>query len=435
MSNNVKVQDAESGHRVPVKTRVVDGVHIPVYDFNTDSANFDAFDRLRVSNPETLFDSKLIHNNGAQFYDDQEVSGGGMSSTWSQDTASVVMGVSDSTAGNRTRQSFMCFNYQPGKSQLILCTGTLQKSGGGAGITRGFGYVHNNNGLYLHDNEGTIQLVKRSYATGAAVNTAIDQADWNIDTMDGNGDSGIELDFTKSQILIIDFEWLGVGRVRMGFVIDGVLIYAHQFVHANNLEGVYMSTPNLPIRYWIDNDGTGGAAEIEHICSSVMSEGGTVDLGVPHTETTGVAFVNANTAGTVYAVYGIRLRSANLDSTVKIQNVHAMVLTSDDYYWELRLNPTVANAPTFADHDATSVIQVATGDTVNNPSNTTVTGGHVIDAGYVKGGNTVGSISEITRSQLRLGSAIDGTPDEIWLVVTPITANADVLGGISWLEL
>jgi len=57
-------------------------------------------------------------------------------------------------------------------------------------------------------------------------------------------------------------------------VVDGVPTYLHQFNHANHSAGVYMTTPNLPIRYEISNDGTGAAAEMECICSSVMSEGG-----------------------------------------------------------------------------------------------------------------------------------------------------------------
>jgi hypothetical protein len=228
----------------------------------TDSPSIDAFGRWRVSNPETIFDSKQLHDNAPLIYDDQEVSGGSTTSSHSTATASTTIGVGATTAGKRVRQSFMRFNYQPGKSQLIFCTGVLDKSGGGTGITRGFGYYDDNNGLFLQDKEGVIQFVKRSSTSGSPVDTEVNQSSWNIDTMDGTGASGITLDFSKAQILVIDFEWLGVGRVRMGFVVDGIVYYCHQFNHANSVSTVYMSTPNLPVRYEIDNDGTGAASTL-----------------------------------------------------------------------------------------------------------------------------------------------------------------------------
>lgn len=403
--------------------------------FQTDSANFDAFDRLRVSNPTTLFDSKQIHNDGGLFWDDQEISGGSTTSTWSQDTASTVLAVAATTAGKRVRQTFMRFNYQPGKSQLILNTGVLDKTGGGTGITRGWGYGDDNNGLFLYDDEGALKLVRRSYVTGSAVDTEYSQLDWNLDTMDGTGNSGVTLDMSMANIFLIDFEWLGVGRVRFGFVINGIIIYVHEINHANNIANVYMSSPNLPVRYWIENDGTGAASTIEHICSTVISEGGQQDLGTDHSQSTEATYVNANTSGTAYAVFGIRLKSANLDAIVKIIKISMLAATNDNYHWEVRINPTVAGTPGAWTDDTDSSVQYATGDVTNNPSGTTVTGGHIIDSGYVKSGSTAGDTTQNVTSQLRIGAAIDGTRDEMWLCVVPLAANADIYGGISWKEV
>ena len=78
----------------------------------------DAFGRLRTSEPYTIFDSKQIFDNQPLFWDDQEESGSGTTSVHDADAARTRIGVANTTAGKRTRQTFMRFNYQPGKSQL-----------------------------------------------------------------------------------------------------------------------------------------------------------------------------------------------------------------------------------------------------------------------------------------------------------------------------
>jgi hypothetical protein len=320
----------------------------------------------------------------------------------------------------------MRFNYQPGKSQLILCTGVLNQSGGGTGIKQAFGYFDDNNGLFLQNNEGTIQLVKRSSTTGSPVDTEVDQADWNLDTMNGSGNSGITLDFTKAQILLIDFEWLGVGRVRMGFVIDGNIYYAHEFNHANNINVVYMSTPNLPIRYEIENLGTGGASLLQHICASVISEGGIQQNGILRHKDSGVT--GSLSSGTTYALLGGRLKSTHLDASIIVENISVVVANTagGKAHWELRIGSTVAGTFTYADI-TNSAVQIATGGAAN-----TVTGGTEIDGGYV---TDTQSVNFSVPNALRLGSLIDGTPQEWQLVITPISNNITVDASVTWREL
>ena len=98
------------------------------------------------------------------------------------------------------------------------------------------------------------------------ITESVPQSAWNVDPLDGTGASGITLNLSAAQIAIIDYQWLGVGRVRTGFVIDGLPYYVHYFNHSNNptFKSVYMSTPNLPIRYDIQTDGT-NAGSLDHI--------------------------------------------------------------------------------------------------------------------------------------------------------------------------
>lgn len=411
---------------LPVK--VIDNVSV---SFPTNGPNFDAFDRLRVSNPQTLFGSKQCFESPTNFWDDQEVSGSGTSSTYLVNRASTTLNVSVTTSGRRIRQTYMRFNYQPGKSHMVLVTGVLSASGGGAGIVAGMGLYDDQNGLFARYNEGTLQFVKRSYVTGSAVDTAVDQNDWNIDKFDGSGPSGVILDVSKAQILFIDFEWLGVGRVRMGWMIDGIVYYAHQFLHANVINSAYMSTPNLPIRYELENDGSGAVSTLEAICSSVASEGG-LDLSGPvFSANLGVDSINANSIGTYYALIGLRPKTTHIGATIKVIVDNILALTNDNFLWEVRLNPTVAGTFTYNAISYTGV-EVALGDTSGNPSTNTVTGGQIIRSAYVTGGTA--ARNEVWTSR-HLGAAIDGTRDELVLCVTPLTNNLDITGGITWGEL
>lgn len=396
----------------------------------------DAFGRLNVGQPLTLFDSKQLHDSQSLFWDDQEVSGSGTTTSHSSARASTIIGVGASTAGKRVRQTFQRFNYQPGKSQKVLMTGVLGASGYGPGIEAGMGMFDDNNGVFINAVDGTIYMNIRSKVTGSVVDNAVAQSNWSEDPLDGTGPSGLALDGTKAQIWWCDFEWLGVGSVRTGFVINGRFIVCHIFNHANLINSVYMSTPNLPLRYYLENDGTGGAATLEHICSTVISEGGQRSLGQLHFASTasrsGNAHVDADVADTLYACIGIRLKTTTLDEVIELVNTSLLVETADNVEWTLLFNPTIAGTFTYNDYP-NSDVQIAYGATAN-----TVTGGTLVSGGFIHsgGGSSAGGAGESElRNAIRLGSAIDGTRDEFVLCVRPLSAGADVHAGIGWREL
>lgn len=391
-----------------------------------DSPSIDAFGRWRVSQPQTLFDSKQLYDNQPLFWDDAETAGSGTSSTHSANTASTTIGVSATTTGTRVRQTFQSFNYQPGKSQQVLMTFVLDKTGGGAGITRRVGQFNANNGIFLEDSAGTYKFVIRTYTGGSAsdANSAT-QSNWNLDKLDGTGTSGINIDFTKAQILIFDYEWLGVGRVRVGFVIDGKIYYAHEFLNANSYSSVYMSTPNLPLRYEISNDGTGAASTLETICTTVISEGGSQELGILRHKDSGS--ISSLSTGTTYAVLGIRLKSGYIGADISLQNISMIsTTTNDQLHWELKLNPTVAGTFTYAD-ETNSAIQTATGAATN-----TVTGGTNIDGGYL---STALPVTISVPNARKLGASIAGTVDTIVLCARPITNNITIQASMTWREI
>lgn len=385
-------------------------------DFAGGLGGVDSFGRQRMSNPEMIFNNKQIFDNQPLYWNDVEVSGSGTSTSYSANTASTTLSVSANTAGKRVRQTYMRFNYQPSKSQLIFMTGVLKKSGGGTGVVSRMGIFDDNNGIFLQRNGNSVSFVVRSSTSGSPSDSnSVTQANWNIDKMDGSGLSGITLDFSKSQILIIDFEWLGVGSVRVGFVVDGSVFYCHQFNHANLISGVYMSTPNLPIRYEIENSGSGVASSIECICSAVISEGGKEDLATNLYISTGNSAITG-TKNQNNAILGIRLKSAYAGCTVDIVNLAVLMASADIYEWSLVLNPNIAGTFTYSDI-TNSALQYAIG----NGSTNIASGGTIVAGGY---GN---SKSEITGDQLKnlikLGSSLSGVMDILVLCIYPLGAN------------
>jgi len=398
-----------------------------------DSPSIDAFGRWRVSEPHTIFDSKQIFDNQPLFWDDQEVSGGGTSSSYSQAGALTQIGVSATTAGKRVRQTFMRFNYQPGKSQFVLMTCRL--SAAPSGIEANVGPHDDANGLFFSALDGVIYAVIRSSVTGSPVDTAVTQSSWNQDTLDGNGPSGITIDPTKGQIMWWDYEWLGLGRVRCGFVVDGLFIVAHEFLHSNSVTAVYMTTPNLPLRYSIENDGTGPATTLDHICSTVMTEGGVQATGRLRCISTAGTAMTATTENIIYAVIGIRLKAASLGATINVISAAIQIQSaSESGEWSLRFNPTVAGTFTYADVTNSNI------QSVLGTSSNTVTGGTITQCGFAtsdSGGQGRGGTEAQIDNAIRLGANIAGTPDTIVLCWMPNagTAGHEIEGSITIREL
>jgi len=392
----------------------------------TDSPSIDAFGRWRTSSTHTLFDSKQIFDSQDLYWNESETSGTGTATAHSTNEAATTISVSNTTAGVRVRQTFQRFNYQPGKSQLVLVT--FSEFDTSTGLFKATGYYDDNNGLFFESDAGTYGVTRRTYISGSPADTTVVQANWNIDPLDGAGPSGITIDFTKAQIGIIDFEWLGVGRVRMGFVIDGNIYYCHQFLNANNLTTVYMSTPNLPIRYEIRNSGAGAADDFVHICSSVMSEGGIDDTGSIRHKDSGA--ISGLSTGVTYAILGIKLQSAKLGGGVKLENVSMLSSTVNDMArWNLVWNPTTTGGALETEfaNEGSSLVQ-----TVIGSSAASLTGGIKAGGGYFI---TDAPITANPENALRLGATIGGVRDQLFLTCTPITNNLTVYGSLTWREL
>lgn len=415
--------DFSTGRKLKQKTDAV-SAYIP------DTGYLDAFGRLRISSPETLFDSKMLMDNQPLYWSDVQFSGAGTNSTYNNNQASVTLSVSNSTAGVRVRQTLRSFNYQSGKSQLIFMTGVFGAQN--SGIKKRIGYFNNNDGLFFELNNAGMHVVTRSNTSGFPVDIAINQTLWNIDKMDGTGKSGVTLDFLKSQIMIIDFEWLGVGRVRFGWVIDGSVYYCHEFLNTNNLDIVYMSTPNFPVRYEISNDGSGVADSLLAICSTVISEGGIKSGGSTFSADRGaVPLVTLNDAN-LYPLIALRLKSTHLFADIDFLTMSLVCTSSATIRWAILLNPNVVGVPLNFVGINNSAIEAD----VSRLNTTTVNGGTILLSGYDLSSATSSIVSSLT-GDMKLGANAFGVSDVIVLAVQRMAGGTTetFYGSLGWREL
>jgi hypothetical protein len=337
------------------------------------------------------------------------------------------MAVSNLTAGRRVRQTYRRFLYQPGKSQLWIQTGVWGAAA--TGIRRKAGYFDGSNGVFFDQQSDGMGVTIRTSTSGAPVDDRTLQANWNIDTMDGNGPSGITLDFTKCQIWFCDFEWLGVGRVRFGFFVDGRPYYVHQELHANNTTLVYMSTPNLPLRYEIENTGTGGVASFVHICSTVISEGGVKDTGYPFGVTRGSTPIVTLNDSDIYPIFALRLRSSYLFANIKILSLSLTCTSTSAFNYYIMLNPTVTGTA----FSFTAVTNSSVEVDVARLNTTKVSGGRILFAGTDNQANTTSGVESVLNSDFYLGSSIAGASDIVVIGIQRLTGTTETFyGSINW---
>lgn len=341
------------------------------YTINSDvtlkaTNQLDAFGRLRVSQPVTLFDSQQRFNPDPAF-ESNVVSGGTI--TFVPTQSSVNLAVVNTTGSYAARESSYVFKYQPGKSLLTTMTLTMAPASNG-NLRQRVGYFGQENGFYV-ELSNALYLVQRSNSTGTITNTPVANTAWNGDRIDGTGPSGIRLDITKSQIFFIDVEWLGVGDVRCGFILGGQYVTAHTFRHSNISVGAYMTTACLPLRYEIESLGSGGPAvsNLTQICSTVISEGG---YNQTYQLFSNLASFNGTVgAATWVPVMSMQLAPGRLDAIAVARQVDVLVTSTGDLVqWGLWANVTAANltSESFANVSSLSSVQIDKSATAFDPS-------------------------------------------------------------------
>lgn len=396
MYERVKLAVGTAGSTAMIPSDATYGLGVDIkrgnFELNTNNAAGDAFSRLRVSEPVTIFDSTFEYDLSPVTIEAVAVASGTAAhdGTNSGATLSVTTGSTDSI----TLQSRQYLRYQPGKSQLIAMTAELGTAS--AGTVRRFGYFDAQNGIFLEQN-GTTDVAITLRRNGS--DNRIVQASWNLDPMTGSGPSGHTLNLAKSQILIIDLQWLGVGRVRVGFDIDGDIDYVHEFLHANDNTGTYMKSACLPVSWSMANTTTIATTQtMTAFCSTVISEGGFEDQrGYVFAQNSTTAGVTVSTRRAVLSIRpsgtfkGLTTRGLITPEFVEISGSSggAVIALAEVVY-----NPTFLGTPTWSTVHSESMVEYCQhGDA----SAGTFTGGAVIWQGFVAipnaGASSAGRVS------------------------------------------
>lgn len=407
-----------------------------------DSPSVDAFSRWRTSDPVGLFDSQFQYNLNALLWE-AVVSGAGNTVAHSPANSGALLTSSTGATDYTVLQTYQYHRYQPGRSQLVAMTFCLQTAPV-ANCTQRVGLFDANNGIFLQRTSAGVSLVRRTDVGGSVSDSdAVAQASWNLDPMNGSGPSGITLNFTKTQILWIDAQWLGVGRVRVGFDVDGKLYYVHEFKHANSLAVPYTRTLNLPLRYELRNsDTTSGANTLLAICCTIMSEGGfEVERGYPFAIGNGTASISANTRRAVLSIRpAATLNSITTRGLIMPEELE-VVTSGGSVYWELVYNPTYTTgggALTWTGVDTTnSMVEYSVHGDANAGA---FTGGVVIKAGYcvapATGISSRASTSDIITSRLPITlDSAGANPRALALVCTGIGGAVTTYGALGWREI
>lgn len=400
---------------------------------NPSGTAVDAFGRARVSQPFTLFES--FH----RFADNGKVNAAntaGGTYAFNANTSTIDCTLTTTSGAYVYRESKRVFAYQPGKSLQIFTTFVMNSSK--TNLRQRVGYFSTGNGVFLERSDD-VYFVKRSSVTGSSADTKVAQSSWNIDPLDGTGPSLLTLNLDNPQIFWMDIEWLGVGSIRCGFVINGQLIHCHTFHHSNltaSAKGAYMQTACLPVRMEIENTGTTSSnSTYKQICATVISEGGYALEGKPRTISTpliATSTIQCVTAGTFYPIVSIKLNSSTLDSVVIPKQMNILPINNTNYQWRIINGATITGAVW---------ANVASDSTVVYNTNTTATmsGGDILDQGFLTstvqaGGNMVLNTENIFQYQLERNS-FTSTATTLTLAVAAGAGTSNVAGAMSWEEI
>ena len=399
---------------------------IPQYSPSTPASfGFDGFGRTKVSEPYTLFDASHRYKPSDDFSD---LLGGGGTTGYLVNESTVTLNVGTASGDYVYRETNKVFPYQPGKALTVMQTFVMAPTK--PNLRQRVGYFSRENGVYLQMLGNEISIVRRDFTSGELSELVVPKSEWNVDKMDGNGPSRVTLDLTQAQILFSEYEWLGVGSVKVGFAIDGQFLTVHQFNHSNKRNKVYMTTATLPVRYEIENVGvTTSASTLKQICVTVLSNGGysrqTELWSAPR------AALLANVGTTFMPISAIRMAPGRTDSVIKLARAAVVTTTQDSFEFAVFKNPTLTGG---------EWITHSTGNVQYNTTATGVSGGILVRQAFMSGSNQTNAQAEIQimdgwDSQLGRTNTNPPVSDIYVVAARTLSGTGDIIGALHWYDL
>ena len=386
------------------------------------NANIDAFGRVRASQITSVLEVK--HLNDKKPLDVDESLGGAAQSTYSASQSCVDMAVSGNGdwAVRQTRQFAI---YQPGKSQLFeasfanmeLQSNVIKRVGYFTSATSSTYSTAGLDGFFLESDGQAGEISFQIWRSGERVHKKA-ATEWL--TADADVSS---IDWSKTNLMFCDFQWLGGGLVRFGMVVDGSVKFFVKHSGTNNLDAVYMSSPNKPIRHEIRS--VGGAGTLTQICSQVSVEGALNELY------RSAAFSNLGVnvfpdANSKYPLIGFTVDPSRRGVTALVKEISILQTSNDNYYLTLELNPTISGTIFTGSYSGVPVHGLyATG------SQTVTTPGRVLKMYTGKSGTELALTIDLEDSNAVLGQGLNGSYDQCWLCIIPMSNNSSFRSAIN----
>ena len=413
------------------------------------TSNNDAFDRLRVSNVETLCDLNHIYSKNP-FEVGEYISETGATSNHISTNSYVQMSLTnEGITGKVIRQTNEYIPHQSGKSKLMMFSGVMEYiAGGTTGVVARVGcfdssedkkiITGNGNGCFFELNNKTLYVVIRNNDNDFE---KVAQTNWNYDTFNGLGPSGITLnDYSKCLLFGIDQESNGVGRVRFGFYFYGKFCLAHIFNHSGvgtptstALTIPYNKTPKLPIRYEISST-TPANAEMRMMCSTIISEGGFEPSGLSFSF--GRPTVKTITSTTTpIPIIAVKLRESEPFNrkTIILELLSILNTSSNAFQWDLYILPddSYISGGTWNNVDVNNSIAQYN----NTPTSITQAGSILVESGYSTGTNNTTFKNDKYLGGIIINSNITGKSKVMCLCGVSLGVTITTVGSISWLEI
>jgi hypothetical protein len=201
------------------------------------------------------------------------------------------------------------------------------------------GLFDSNNGFYFKKTASGLSVC----VLRAGVETSIPRAQWNVDTLDGNGPSGLVLDETYGIIWRIIFTWYGYGSINFNVNVTHpvTLIQNNYLVHTYNPTTLTsVTTPNLPVSVELNNNGTSGTHS-SHVAGRQYSLLGKYQP-LYRTLSHFVTNITINSSTTFLPVLSMRRKADFIGVPIKLMSVDA--IATRDMIVQIKVNTTLTGA-------------------------------------------------------------------------------------------
>jgi len=390
-----------------------------------DSRDLDIFGRLRVSNPSTVLDSQFEYTKNPLVFDESLT--GSATSTHLPDESAVRLRCTTASGDIAVRQSHRRIRWSPGKSMRF--TFNILLGAKKTNVRKRVGYFDAEDGIFLEQDGSNLKLVRRTKTSGSVVDTAVNQSAWNIDKLDGTGPSAITLDETKIQTFSLSYS---LHRIRAGFFVNGQFWPVHDFISTNTLTTVPTRTPNLPIRYEIENTGTAASnTDLIHWSVSVLVEGenNREENGIPFTANNGVTAITVTTRRPVLSLRPAATFGGKTNYRRIIPKFFTIAHNATGVaLWEV-VYQTALTGASWAAVDTNSGFEV-------DVAATALSGGTVLYSGYILGTNQSRNVAEtLINDALSVTISLANVQDILTIAATNVTGSSSILSAVEWVEL